>query len=36
MGKLMAACIESQEMVEPVLFLSGCFGILHWWKAVVN
>ena len=32
----MAACTESQEVVELVLMLSVLFVILHWWKAVVN
>ena len=36
MAKLVAACTESQEMVELVLMLSVFFVILHWWKAVVN
>ena len=36
MGKLVAACTDSQEMVGFVLILSVLFVTLHLWKAVVS
>ena len=36
MGKVVAAYTEPQEMVDPVLMLSVCLGILHWSKAAVS
>ena len=36
MGKVVAACTGPQEMVDLVLMLSVCLGMLHWSKAAVS
>ena len=36
MGKLVAACTESQECVKLGLMLAVYFVIHYWWRAVAN
>ena len=36
MGKVVDVYTEPPEMVDPVLMLSVCLGILYWSKAVVS